>query len=109
MHTDLVIYVASKIAHRAQTASETRRGPDPEKWPAGRPARIWVSGRLGAANLGPGLFVSPKPSECDGIFYMKRRSVDLRALYLNSSVLQTIPNLGTVVCFFGNPEFDNPE
>ena len=53
--------------------------------------------------------MSPRPSEFDVVFYWERRSVDLGALYLNSSVLQTIPNLGTVVFCFGNPEFDNPE
>ena len=53
--------------------------------------------------------VSPMTSEYDGLFYSERRSSDLGAFYLNSSVLQTSPNLGTVVCFFDNPEFDNPE
>ena len=53
--------------------------------------------------------MSPRPSERDGLSNSERRSVDLGAFYLNSSVLQTIPNLGTVVFFFDNPEFDNPE
>ena len=53
--------------------------------------------------------MSQRPSERDGLSNSERRSVDLGAFYLNSSVLQTIPNLGTVVCFFGNPEFDNPK
>ena len=53
--------------------------------------------------------VSPRPSERDGLSNFERRSVDLGTFYLNSSVLQTISNLGTVVFFFGNPEFDNPE
>ena len=56
-----------------------------------------------------GLSAAPRPSERDGLSNSERRSVDLGAFYLNSSVLQTISNLGTVVCFFGNPEFDNPE
>ena len=55
--------------------------------------------------------MSARPSECDGVFNSERRSLDLGALYLNSSVLQTSPNLGTqvptVVFFFDNPEFDN--
>ena len=59
--------------------------------------------------LDPGLFVSPRPSGCDVVFYSERRSVDLGALYLNISVLQTISNQGTVVFCFDNPEFDNPE
>ena len=43
---------------------------------------------------------SPGPSERDGLSNSERRSVDLGAFYLNSSVLQTITNLGTVVfCF----------
>ena len=66
------------------------------------------SGAL-AIFLAFGYWASPRPSELDGVFYSERRSVDLGAFYLNNSVLQTIPNLGTVVCFFDNPEFDNPE
>ena len=56
------------------------------------------SGAL-AIFLAYGLFVSPRPSEFDGVFYSERRSVDLGALYLNSSVLQTSPYLGIVVFF----------
>ena len=75
----------------------------PEKWAP------HISGAL-AIFLALGLPLSPRPSERDGLFYSERKLMDLGAFYLNSSVLQTSPNLGTVVFFFfDNPEFVNPE
>ena len=96
MYPDPLTSVPNKIAHRAQTASETPEGPKPEKWPAQQKSAVATFLVRRSLFCTFAYMAFPMTSEYDGLFYSERRSSDLGAFYLNSSVLQTSPNLGEV-------------